>query len=73
MLYEVVYKIETTCKANQMRDVFFEEAEMTDPDQWIRQKAPNADIYDREDIPGGIRYRVVSANLLTVYELTPAE
>ena len=56
-----------------MRDVFFEEAEMTDPDQWIRQKAPNADIYDREDIPGGIRYRVVSANLLTVYELTPAD
>ena len=49
MLYEVVYKIENTCKANQMRDVFF------------------------EDIPGGIRYRVVSANLLTVYELTPAD
>ena len=73
MLYEGVYKIENTCKANQMRDVFFEEAEMTDPDQWIRQKAPNADIYDREDIPGGIRYRVVSANLLTVYELTPAD
>jgi hypothetical protein len=73
MLYEVVYKIENNCKRNQMRDVFFEEAEIADPDAWIRQKAPKADIYDREDIPGGIRYRVVAANMLTVYELTPAE
>ncbi len=73
MLYEIVYKIENTCKANQMRDVFFEEAEIADPDQWIRKKVPKADIYDREEIPGGIRYRVVSANLLSIYELTPAE
>jgi hypothetical protein len=73
MLYEVVYKIENNCKRNQMRDVFFEEAEIADPDQWIRQKAPNADIYDRENIPGGIRYRVVAANMLSIYELTPAE
>ena len=73
MIYEVIKEIKNECANNQMRDVFFEEAEMTDPDQWIRQKSPNADIYDREDIPGGIRYRVVSANLLTVYELTPAD
>ncbi len=73
MLYEVVYEIENNCKRNQMRDVFFEEAEIADPDQWIRQKAPNADIYDRENIPGGIRYRVVAANMLSIYELTPAE
>ena len=73
MLYEVVYKIENNCKRNQMRDVFFEEAEIADPDQWIRQKAPNADIYDRENIPGGIRYRVVAANMLSIYELTLAE
>ena len=73
MLYEVIYKIENNCKRNQMRDVFFEEAEIDDPDVWIRRKEPEADIYDREDIPGGIRYRVVSANMLTVYELTPAD
>lgn len=73
MLYEVIYKIENNCKRNQMRDVFFLEAEMEDPDVWIREREPKADIYDREDIPGGIRYRVVAANMLTVYELTPAE
>jgi len=70
MTYEVIRNIENNCKNNQMRDVFFEEIETEDPDVWIRQQEPLADEILREDLPGGIRFRVFASGLPTVYTLT---
>ena len=69
-LWEVVREIENECARNQMRDVFFAELELADPDVWIRQQEPKADSIEREDIPGGIRYRVWNAGICSEYNLT---
>ena len=36
--YEAVWEIFNSCANNQMRDVFFEELELEDPEQYIREK-----------------------------------
>jgi len=70
MEYEVIRDIKNQCKNNSMRDIFFEEIETDDPDKWIRQQEPYADSYEREDIPGGIRYTVRAKGIPTIYSLT---
>ena len=34
--YEVVREIENSCERNQMRDVFFQEIQCEDPEQYVR-------------------------------------
>ncbi len=34
--YELVHEIQNLCRNNQMRDVFFEEMETDDPEQYVR-------------------------------------
>lgn len=70
MTYEVIRTIENSCKNNQMRDVFFEEIETDDPDSWVRQREPFADEIVREELSGGIRFRVFASGLPTIYTLT---
>lgn len=70
MTYEIIQEIKNHCRNNQMRDVFFAELELSDPDAWIRQQEPKADTIEREDIPGGIRYRVWNAGISSEYNLT---
>ena len=36
--YELVREIKNLCRNNQMRDVFFEEVECADPEQYLRQR-----------------------------------
>lgn len=73
MNYEIIREIKNQCGNNQMRDVFFSEEEIGDPDAWIRRREPRAEEILREDIPNGIRYHVNERGLVTVYELTEAE
>ena len=70
MEYEVICEIKNSCSGNQMRDVFFEELEIDDPDAWIRKREDKAVSIEREDFPGGIRYHVMRADIPTVYTLT---
>jgi hypothetical protein len=42
--YEVVTEIFNRCSGNQMRDVFFEEAEIDDPDAYVRERFKNCAI-----------------------------
>ena len=53
-----------------MRDVFFNEYEIDDPDKWIAEKEEKAASITREDFPGGIRYTVMRAEIPTIYTLT---
>ena len=70
MEYEVICEIKNSCSGNPMRDVFFEELEIDDPDAWIRKREVNAASIEREDFPGGIRYHVMREDIPTVYTLT---
>ena len=36
--YEVVREIKNSCPNNQMRDIFIEEIECVDPENWLRQR-----------------------------------
>lgn len=42
--YEVVREIANSCQRNQMRDVFFFEAETDDPASWVRQELQERDV-----------------------------
>ena len=70
MWYEVISEIKNSCKNNQMRDIFFDEIEIDDPDLWIKEKEPKALSITKEDHPGGVRYVVMNAEIPTVYTLT---
>lgn len=39
--YELVWEIQNLCRNNQMRDVFFEEIQCEDPEQYVRQRLKN--------------------------------
>ena len=38
MEYELVHEIKNLCRNNQMRDIFFEEIECDDPENYIRNR-----------------------------------
>ena len=73
MIYEVIKEIKNECANNQMRDVFFEEIEIADPDVWIRQKAPGAVSIEKDKTPNGVRYFVDDHGMPVVYTLTLIE
>ena len=73
MIYEVIKEIKNECANNQMRDVFFDETEIADPELWIRQKEPKASSIEREETPGGVRYFVDDHGMMVVYTLTRCE
>lgn len=70
MIYEVIEEIKNQCERNQMRDVFINECDISDPDAWVRAMEPLADSIVREDRPGGILYRVDTSGLIKEYSLT---
>ena len=70
MRYEVIFEIKNGCGNNQMRDIFFDEIDIDDPDAWIRKKEENAVSITREDFDGGIRYFVMREEIPTIYTLT---
>ena len=37
--YELVYEIKNLCRNNQMRDVFFEDVECDDPEEYLRGRS----------------------------------
>ena len=73
MIYEVIREIKNECGNNQMRDVFFDEIEISDPDEWIRKKEGEEAVITPELMPGGRRYHVNSSGMISVYTLTEAE
>ena len=52
--YEVIWEIFNKCPRNQMRDVFVEEVEITDPEEYVRHKFQGKDVkYDKTVLPDG--------------------
>ena len=51
---EIVREIANSCSRNQMRDVFFEEAELDDPEAWVRARIQGDDLRtETQTLPGG--------------------
>lgn len=52
--YEVIWEIFNKCPRNQMRDVFVEEVEIKDPEEYIRKKFQGKDVaYDKMVLADG--------------------
>ena len=52
--YELVYEIKNLCRNNQMRDVFFEEVECDDPEEYLRGRLKGKNVeFSTEKGAGG--------------------
>lgn len=52
--YEIIWEIFNKCPRNQMRDVFVEEAELEDPEEYIKNKFKDKDFsYEKTALPDG--------------------
>ena len=43
--YEVIWEIFNKCPRNQMRDVFVEELELEDPEEYVKNKFKGKEVY----------------------------
>lgn len=52
--YEVIWEIFNKCPRNQMRDVFVEEVEIDDPEQYVKTKFQGKEVaYDKTVLKDG--------------------
>ena len=67
--YEVVHEIFNECANNQMRDVFFEEAQIDDLEEYVRSRHKDKDVeLKREDLADGtVIYHVNAGGLMQRY------
>ena len=73
MEYELVHEIKNSCPNNQMRDIFFDEIQCDDPEDWLRRKlAGKALELTREDGHGGtVTIHAVVDGMTEKYVFTP--
>ena len=56
--YEVIWEIFNKCPRNQMRDVFVEEVEIADPEEYVKKKFQGKDVsYDKTILAEMFLYR----------------
>ena len=71
--YEVVHEIFNQCSNNQMRDVFIEDAEISDLEEYVKSRhGQDSDFtFEREDLADGtVVYHVNTSGLLQRYTFT---
>ena len=70
--YETVWEIFNKCPNNQMRDVFIEEIQCEDPEEYIRQKFADKVLqYDKTVQPDGtIVFDIVTSGIKQRYTCT---
>ena len=69
--YELCCEIFNQCSNNQMRDVDFREVSVEDPDAYIRELEPRAEIEKEELSDGSLIFHTNTAGLLKRYAFTP--
>ena len=69
--YELCCEIFNQCSNNQMRDVDFREVSVEDPDAYIRELEPRAEIEKEELCDGSLIFHTNTAGLLKRYSFTP--
>ncbi len=70
--YEVVHEIFNQCSGNQMRDVFIEEAQIADLEEYVKSRHKEGSAsFEREDLADGtVMFHVNVAGLLQRYTFT---
>lgn len=70
--YEAVWEIFNQCANNQMRDVFIEELELDDIDEFLRNKFKGKDVtFDKTvQADGTIVYDIVDSGIKERYSFT---
>lgn len=70
--YEVVHEIFNECANNQMRDVFFEEVMLEDPESYIRSRHKDKELQiEKEELADGtLVYHVNTAGISQRYTFT---
>ncbi len=73
MEYELVHEIKNLCRNNQMRDIFFEEIECGDPEDYLRQRLKGKDIEltKEEGANGAVTIHAVVDGLIQKFVFTP--
>lgn len=63
--YEVIWEIFNKCPRNQMRDVFVEEVELEDPEEYIKNKFKGKEVsYEKSVLSDGtVIYDIVTAQI----------
>ena len=67
--YELVYEIKNLCRNNQMRDVFFEEVECDDPEEYLRGrlKGKTVEFSTEKGAGGSVTIHAVVDGLIQKY------
>ncbi len=70
--YETVWEIFNQCPNNQMRDVFIDEIDTDDPEQYIKDKFRDQNYeYDQTQLPDGtIVFDIVASGMRQRYTFT---
>lgn len=71
--YELVCEIPNLCRNNQMRDVFFEEVETDDPEEYVRQylKDSQTELTVDRKPDGSVTVYTVTDGLMRKFFFTP--
>ena len=71
--YELVYEIRNLCRNNQMRDVFFEEVECGDPEEYLRQRlaGKQLELTAERGAGGTVTIHAVVDGMIEKYVFTP--
>ena len=71
--YELVHEIKNLCRNNQMRDVFFEEVECSDPVAYVRNrlKGKEVELSAEEGTAGTVTVHAVADGLIQKFVFTP--
>lgn len=70
--YETVWEIFNQCPNNQMRDVFIDEVDTEDPEQYIKMKFQGKEFtYDQTILPDGtVVFDIVTSGIRQRYTFT---
>ena len=73
MEYELVREILNECPNNQMRDIFFEEVETHDPEQYVRNflKGNLEDVHTELAANGAVTVYATSGGITQKFVFTP--
>ncbi len=71
--YELVQEIKNLCRNNQMRDVFFEEIECADSEEYLRARlqGKTMELTAEYGTGGTVTFRVVVDGLIQKFVFTP--
>ena len=71
--YEMVREIKNLCPNNQMRDIFFDEVEIDNPEEYVRAflKGKAVDVSSEQGQGGGVTVHATCDGLIQKFVFTP--